>query len=182
MSYFGPGADGIVPLDIFFTHAYQYVLEEDITAVTVRLASFLARSGGTLLAENGFRMGHPWGLVRKGIFDNRLAYLSGALEPMAPLVLPPPAPGEPPQYRARTLVDIRIRPNVFLVLAAYAAAVLLVLDFLGIELFLKSAYLLRIGLVCLLAIGAAWSIFFFTAQLRKQFEASILEEPGQVPA
>lgn len=147
------------------------MLEEDVTSVSARLGSFLMRTGGTTLAENSFRLGHPWGLAQKGFFDSRLAYLSGTLDPMAPLVLPPPAPGEPPEYRARTLVDVRIRPNLFLVLLAYAVSLVLLLDMMGIELFWKSQYLLRLLLLCVLEVGAVWSVFFTVSQLRRQFEA-----------
>lgn len=147
-----------LPLDIFFTQSYQYVLEEDVTTVSARLASFLSRTGGTALAENSFRFGHPWG---------RLAYLSGSLDAMAPLALP----GDPPIYRARTLVDVRIRPNLFLVLTTYCVTLLLILDMMGIELFWKSHYLIRLTLLCALEVGAVWAVFFLINQLRRQFEA-----------
>jgi hypothetical protein len=154
-------------LDIFFTHSYQYILEEDAGSVAARLNDMITRTGsrGGLLAENGFRVGHPWGFWS-------IAYLSGSLDALKPTVIP----GDPPEYQPRTLVDIRIRPNLFLVVTAYVVAVLLVLDMMGIELFLKSNYLLRLLLLCVLGITSVWAIFFSVGQLRKQFEAGL---PGK---
>ncbi|GEM_PF-5265587 len=149
-------------LDIFFTHIYQYILEEDAGSVSVRLAKFLGREGrGSMLAENGFRLGHPWTLLTP-------AYLSGTYDPMHPTQLDAPP---------RTLIDVRIRPNFFLVVITYAAAVLLVLDILGIELFWKSQYLLRLAVVSGIGLAALWAIFSLTNQLRKQFESAILSPP-----
>lgn len=154
-----------MPLDIFFTHSFQYILEEDAGTVAARITDVLTRKGprGRLLAENGFRLGHPWGIWS-------IAYLSGSLDTMKPKVVSI----DPPEYRARTLVDIRIRPNLFIVATAYVVAVLLVLDMMGIELFLKSNYLLRLLLLCVLGIASVWAIFFGVGQLRKQFETEVL--------
>ena len=147
-------------LDIFFTHIYQYILEEDAGSVSVRLAKFLGRDG-SMLAENGFRLGHPWTLLTP-------AYLSGSYDPMHPTQLDAPP---------KTLIDVRIRPNFLLVVITYAAAVLLILDILGIELFWKSQYLLRLALVCGIGLLSLWAIFSLTTQLRKQFESAILSPP-----
>ena len=97
-------------MDIFFTHSYQYILEEDAGSVAGRLGDIIARTGsrGGMLAENGFRLGHPWGLWS-------IAYLSGSLDALKPRIIP----GDPQEYQPRTLADIRIRPNLFLVAAAY---------------------------------------------------------------
>ena len=152
-------------MDIFFTHSYQYILEEDARSVAGRLGPH-----SLLQAENSFRLGHPWGLTRGGWLEAQLAYLSGSFDAMKPLVFP----GDPPRYQPRTLIDIRIRPNLFLVVVAYVSVLLLILDMLGIELFLKSAYLLRLAIVSLVVIGSVWAIFFCTAQLRKQFEQKVL--------
>jgi hypothetical protein len=154
-------------LDIFFTHSYQYILEEDAGSVAARITESLTRPGsrGGLLAENGFRLGHPWGLWS-------IAYLSGSLDAMKPRVVS----SDPPQYQSRTLVDIRIRPNLFLVVTAYVLAVLLMLDMMGIELFMRSNYLLRLLLLCAAGITSVWAIFFSVGQLRKQFE-SLLVSP-----
>jgi hypothetical protein len=166
-------------LDIFFTHSYQYILEEDPGSVATRLTTVLKGSRVVFLAENGFRLGHPWGLSPSGWSDAKLAYLSGTLDPMTPRTIP----GDPPLVQPRTLIDIRIRPNLFLVALAYVSALLLILDMVGIELFWKNAYLLRLALVCVLVIGSTWAIFYCIAQLRKQFEVRILSPfpPDSLP-
>jgi hypothetical protein len=164
-------------LDIFFTHSYQYILEEETGSVAGRLATLLAGTGGSLLAENSFRLGHPWGLSIRGWFEGQLAYLSGTFDAMTPLVLPPGVAGEGPAYQPRTLIDIRIRPNLFLVVIAYAASVFLCLDVLGIELFWRSRYLLRLALLCVLALGSVWLILTSVAQVRRRFEVLLIPAP-----
>ena len=151
-------------MDIFFTHSYQYILEEDAPTVATRLTELIDRigAGGGLMAENGFRLGSPWGLWS-------IAYLSGNLDALKPRVIP----NDPPEYKPRTLIDIRIRPNLFLVVTAYVVAVLMILDMMGIELFLKSNYLLRLLFLCVLGIASVWAIFFSVGRLKKQFEAAL---------
>jgi hypothetical protein len=158
-------------MDIFFTQGFQYVLEEDISSFAGRLVEFLSRSGGTLLAENSFRVGHPLG---GSLFSGgRLAYLSGSFDPMAPKILPPPSTGEAAVHQPRTLVDIRIRPNFLLVVIAYIASVILLMDLLGFELFWKNQYLLRLGLLVAIAAVDVWAIFFVTARMKKKFESHV---------
>lgn len=177
-------------MDIFFTLSYQYVLQEDAGSVAGRLANILSREGsrGVLLAENSFRLGHPWGISNKGIFvDAQPAYLSGSFDPLTPLTIPSPVPGEAPSYQPRTLVDIRIRPHLLLVVTAYLVSVFLLLDLLGIELFWKSNYLLRLGFLCLLGISDAWAIFRATGSLKRKFESvfttdATLFPPGSRPS
>lgn len=177
-------------MDIFFTHAYQYVLYEDAGSVAARLARVLsrARSRGTLLAENSFRLGHPWAVSSKGFFvDAQPAYLSGSFDAIAPITIPPVAPGEAPGYQARTLVDVRIRPHLLLVAVAYFVSIFLFLDLLGIELFWKNNYLLRLGCLCTLGIADVWAIFRAIGSLKKKFESAFvrnttLSQPGNPPA
>jgi hypothetical protein len=172
MSYFSLGTTNPYPLDIFLTQRYQYTLEEDASSVAARLLSALSRgvSKGAVLAENGFRLGHPWRLTPTAWLDTQFAYLSGSLDPLSPIKLQPdPLTGEP-QYKPRTLIDIRIRPNLFLVIIAYVTGILLIMDVLGIELFWRSNYLLRLGLYVCLELCSVWLIFLATGYLKKKFE------------
>jgi hypothetical protein len=115
-------------------------------------------------------MGHPWGLSPGGWLETQPAYLSGSFDAMAPIVVPSREPGEPPEYRPRTLIDIRIRPNLFLVVLVYLVSIFMVLDLLGIELFWKSQYLLRLGMLCVLGVTSVWAIFHSVGSLKKKFE------------
>ena len=166
-------------MDIFFTQRYQYILEEDAESASVHLLSALARAGakGVILAENGFRLGHPWRLTPGTSFQSHLAYLSGSIDPMAPLKIPPPETGGDFTYIHRTSIEIRIRPNLFLVLVAYLVTVLLGLDLFGIELFRMVNYLVRLGLFVTIEIFIVWLIFYVTGNLKKRLDKVLLSGP-----
>lgn len=84
-------------------------------------------------------------------------------------------------YKHRALVDIRIRPNLFIVVVTYLVSVLLVLDLLGIELFWRSNYLLRLGLLFLTEAVLVWVTYKVTAQLKKRFELALSPSPQDIP-
>jgi hypothetical protein len=170
-------------LDIFLTQRFQYTLEEDADSITVRLFQALSRLGykGSIQAENGFRLGHPWKLPPGSWADSHLAYLSGSIDALPPLRIPPTEAGGEPLYKHRALVDIRIRPNLFIVVVTYLVSVLLVLDLLGIELFWRSNYLLRLGLLFLTEAVLVWVTYKVTAQLKKRFELALSPSPQDIP-
>jgi hypothetical protein len=171
-------------LDIFFTQRYQYTLEEDADIAAARLLSAVSGPGfrGTIQAENGFRLGHPWRIIPSPWLDTQLAYLSGLIDHLPPRKLPAPDPEGNPVYAQRATIDIRIRPNLFLVIITYCITLLLALDLLGIELFWRSDYLLRLGLYVCLEITSVWMIFFVTKNLKKRFEKIMSRIPTLFPA
>jgi len=163
-------------LDIFFTQRYQYILEEDAESASVHLLSALSRAGakGVILAENGFRLGHPWRLTPGANFHSHLAYLSGSIDPMAPLKSAPQEPGGEPTYIFRTSIEIRIRPNLFLVLIVYLVTILLGLDLFGIELLRMVNYLVRLGLFVTIEIFTVWLVFYVTGNLKKRLDKILM--------
>jgi hypothetical protein len=166
-------------LDIFFTQSYQYTLEEDAETVYRRLLPTLTQLGftGSVLAENGFRLGHPWKFSPIPWGDTHLAYLSGYVDTLPPKRIPPLIPGAETEYISRTLTDIRIRPNLFIVILTYLVTVLLLLDLLGIELFWRVNYLLRLTVLFVSEGLLVWVIYIACNGLRKKFESALIPSP-----
>lgn len=176
------------PLDIFFTHRYEYTLEEDADIAASQLLSTLSRPdlGGTIMAENGFRLGHRRKMIPFLRTGTHLAYLSGSIDYLLPLKMPPPEPGGDPVYVPRATIEIRIRPNLLFVIIAYITTVLLGLDLLGIELFWRTNYLLRLGILTSVEVASVWLMFNVCAHLKKRFErvlfgTPILSPPDTLP-
>jgi hypothetical protein len=163
------------PLDIFFTQRYEYTLEEDADIAASQLLSTLSGPGfrGTILAENGFRLDHPWRIVPFSRRGTHLAYLSGSIDYLPPLKLPSPEPAGDPVYIPRATIDVRIRPNLLLVFITYLTTLLLGLDLLGIELFWRTNYLLRLGAITAVEIGSIWLMFRVCANLKTRFETAL---------
>ena len=159
-------------MDIFFTQRYEYTLNEDADAATARLFSAIPVSGlrGTVLAENGFRLGHPFKMIPFLPGWTHLAYLSGSVDHLLPKRLPPLEPDGDPVYVSRAVIEIRIRPNLFFVILTYCATLLLGLDLLGIELFWRSNYLLRLAVVTGVEVGCIWVMLSACAGLKKRFD------------
>jgi hypothetical protein len=170
-------------LDIFFTQSYQYTLDQDAETVYRRLLPTLAELDfkGSILAENGFRLGHPWKFPPIPWGDTHLAYLSGNVDAMPPKRLPTLNPGEEPVYISRTLADIRIRPNLLIVILTYLVSVLLLLDLLGIELFWRVNYLLRLTVLFVSEGFLVWLIWSSCLGLRKKFESALIPSPQDSP-
>lgn len=178
LSYFA-GRIECYHLDIFFTQSYQYTLEEDAETVYRRLLPTLTQLGfkGSVLAENGFRLGHPWKFPPIPGGDTHLAYLSGNVDALPPKRLPTLTPGEEAQYISRTLTDIRIRPNLFIVILTYLVSVLLLLDLLGIELFWRVNYVLRLTFLFASEGLLVWLIYIACNGLKKKFESALIPSP-----
>ena len=160
------------PLDIFFTQRYEYTLEEDADIAASQLLSTLAGPGlrGTIMAENGFRLGHRRKMIPFLRTGTHLAYLSGSIDYLPPLKMPPPEPGGDPVYIPRATIEVRIRPNLLFVFITYITTVILGLDLLGIELFWRANYLLRLGILTSVEVGSVWLMFHVCGNLKKQFE------------